>query len=199
MAPKLMLEKDESEIKKQIFKRRQTVYDKDQWDRLKGFARDNNITPTVLLLTAFSLVLRKWAKNKEFSLNLTQFNREQLHADIDKIVGDFTTLTLLEVKIKDNSSFLDNAKILQNQLALDMEYSSYSAIEFQRELRKRDNNFNKSLMPIVFTSGLGINEWNEDNWIGKLIFNISQTPQVWLDHQIIEKDGCLNIFWDSID
>ncbi|HGD5269469.1 MAG: amino acid adenylation domain-containing protein [Peptostreptococcus sp.] len=199
VAPKLMLEKDESEIKKQIFKRRQTVYDKDQWDRLKGFARDNNITPTVLLLTAFSLVLRKWAKNKEFSLNLTQFNREQLHADIDKIVGDFTTLTLLEVKIKDNSSFLDNAKILQNQLALDMEYSSYSAIEFQRELRKRDNNFNKSLMPIVFTSGLGINEWNEDNWIGKLIFNISQTPQVWLDHQIIEKDGCLNIFWDSID
>lgn len=198
-APKLSLEKDESEIEKQIFNRRKTVYDKERWDKLKEFARNNDITPTVLLLTAFAMIIRRWSENKEFSLNLTQFNREPLHADVDKLVGDFTTLTLLDVKIKDDISFLDNAKALQNQLARDMEHSSYSAIEFQRELRKRDNNFKKSLMPIVFTSGLGINEWNEDKWIGKLVFNISQTPQVWLDHQIVEQNGCLNIFWDSID
>ena len=34
----------------------------------------------------------------------------------------------------------------------------------------------------VFTSGLGIEQWNEGKWLGKLTYNISQTPQVWLDH-----------------
>ena len=54
-------------------------------------------------------------------------------------------------------------------------------------------------MPVVFTSGLGVEQWNEGKWLGKLNYNISQTPQVWLDHQVVEMDGCLCLFWDSVD
>ena len=42
-------------------------------------------------------------------------------------------------------------------------------------------------------------QWNEGKWLGKLNYNISQTPQVWLDHQVVEMDGCLCLFWDSVD
>ncbi|WP_164845401.1 AMP-binding protein, partial [Pseudovibrio denitrificans] len=28
---------------------------------------------------------------------------------------------------------------------------------------------------------------------------ISQTPQVWLDHQVMEKDGCLYLNWDAVE
>lgn len=51
----------------------------------------------------------------------------------------------------------------------------------------------------MFTSGLGVEQWNEGKWLGKLNYNISQTPQVWLDHQVVEMDGCLCLFWDSVD
>ena len=54
-------------------------------------------------------------------------------------------------------------------------------------------------MPVVFTSGLGVEQWNEGKWLGKLNYNISQTPQVWLDHQVVEMDGSLCLFWDSVD
>ena len=56
-----------------------------------------------------------------------------------------------------------------------------------------------AIMPVVFTSGLGVEQWNEGKWLGKLNYNISQTPQVWLDHQVVEMDGCLCLFWDSVD
>lgn len=55
------------------------------------------------------------------------------------------------------------------------------------------------IMPVVFTSGLGIEQWNEGKWLGKLNYNISQTPQVWLDHQVVEMDGCLCLFWDAVE
>ena len=56
-----------------------------------------------------------------------------------------------------------------------------------------------AIMPVVFTSGLGVEQWNEGKWLGKLNYNISQTPQVWLDHQVVEMDGSLCLFWDSVD
>ncbi len=60
---------------------------------IEKVARENNITPTIFLITIFSEVLRKYSLNKEFVLNITQFSREQIHPKINDIVGDFTTLT----------------------------------------------------------------------------------------------------------
>ncbi|GKT28122.1 amino acid adenylation domain-containing protein, partial [Aduncisulcus paluster] len=54
-------------------------------------------------------------------------------------------------------------------------------------------------MPIVFTSGLGMSSWDQDMSFGKLSYNISQTPQVWIDHQVLEVDGGLLLSWDALD
>ena len=88
-------------------------------------------------------------------LNITQFNREQIHPDINKILGDFTTLTYLEIKTESEKSILSKAKKIQNQLTKDLSHRLYSAIEFGRELRISKNKKNEVVMPIVFTSGLG--------------------------------------------
>ena len=64
---------------------------------------------------------------------------------------------------------------------------------------EKTGNMRGAIMPVVFTSGLGVEQWNEGKWLGKLNYNISQTPQVWLDHQVVEMDGCLCLFWDSVD
>ena len=81
----------------------------------------------------------------------------------------------------------------------DLEHTAYGAVELERELKKKTGNMRGAIMPVVFTSGLGVEQWNEGKWLGKLNYNISQTPQVWVDHQVVEMDGCLCLFWDSVD
>lgn len=198
-APELPLAKSEREIKKQRFTRRTEYLNKEEWTSLKNSAKKYGITPAVLLITAYSKVLRRWSNNEEFTLNLTQFDRKPLHSQVNDLVGDFTTLTLLEIKNSKENNFINGAKVIQNQLMEDLEHTFYSAVEVERELKRKSGNSTGSIMPIVFTSGLGIDQWNEGKWVGELVYNVSQTPQVWLDHQVVERDGGLCLFWDSVD
>lgn len=58
-------------------------------------------------------------------------------------------------------------------------------------------------MPVVFTSTLTQNtaEHETSGWkkLGKVVYNISQTPQVWLDHQVSENEGALLWSWDAVE
>lgn len=198
-APMFPLDKKESELSNYRFCRRHMHLEADEWKKVKMMSQKNEITPTVFLLTAFSDSLRRWSYNKSFALNLTQFERSFQHPQMNKLIGDFTNLTLLEIKHSKGSSFIERAKAIQKQLISDLEHSLYTAVEFERELRQRDGNLKDSIMPIVFTSGLGINQWDDNRWIGTLSYNISQTPQVWLDHQIVEQNDGLTLNWDSVD
>ncbi|MFR8311265.1 MAG: hypothetical protein ACLVBP_02280 [Ruminococcus sp.] len=56
-----------------------------------------------------------WSSNEDFTLNLTQFDRKQLHPEVNNLVGDFTTLTLLEIKNAGNN-FAERTKAIQKQL-----------------------------------------------------------------------------------
>ena len=198
-APELPLAKNEDNIIDQKFNRREAYLNPEEWNSLKDSAKSYGITPTVLLITAYAEILRRWSTNSDFTLNLTQFNRVALHPQVNELVGDFTTLTLLEVKNKKEKSFIERAQNVQIQLMEDLEHTFYSAVDLERELKKKRGNVKDSIMPIVFTSGLGVDQWNEGKWIGNLVYNVSQTPQVWLDHQVVERDGGLELFWDSVD
>lgn len=198
-APNLPTVKNEKQITEQRFCRRSAKLSRREWNSLKAAAGKTGVTPSVLLITAYAEALRLWSSNKDFTINLTQFDRKPLHPDVNALIGDFTTLTLLEICDRKGTSFSERAKAVQKQLSEDLEHSSYSAIELERELKKKAGNMQGALMPIVFTSGLGVEQWNQGKWLGKLAYNISQTPQVWLDHQVVEMDGCLCLFWDSVD
>jgi non-ribosomal peptide synthetase component F len=66
----------------------------------------------------------------------------------------------------------------------------------QRELRNQgraDVSF-----PVVFTSTLGFDRSNQSP-MAELVYSMSQTPQVWIDSQVSESDGILNIDWDCIE
>lgn len=197
-APDLPLAKNESQITEQRFCRRSAKLSQKEWQSVKDAAGRLEVTPSVLLMSAYAETLRLWSSNKDFTLNLTQFDRKQLHPEVNNLVGDFTTLTLLEIKNAGNS-FAERTKAIQKQLTEDLEHTAYGAVELERELKKKTGNMRGAIMPVVFTSGLGVEQWHEGKWLGKLNYNISQTPQVWLDHQVVEMDGCLCLFWDSVD
>jgi non-ribosomal peptide synthetase component F len=57
-------------------------------------------------------------------------------------------------------------------------------------------------MPVVFTSTLTQDHQQPEdnrNWQGELIYSLSQTSQVYFDHQVGEVAGALVFNWDTID
>lgn len=198
-APQLPIQKEEKELTLQHFTRREFLLSKKEWETLKLNAEKSNITISVLLISAYSEVLRIWSENKNFTINITRFDRKDLHNDINKLVGDFTSLTLLEIKDMEDKDFVSKMNEIQKQLLNDISHSLYSAIDIERNIRKNSNNIRGSIMPIVFTSGIGISESNSNKWLNNLNYSISQTPQVWLDHQVMEVKEGLYLSWDSID
>lgn len=176
------------------FKRYTLKLEPKVWSRLKKIAVTRGLTPTIAVLTAYCDVISKWSKNKDFCINLTVLNRMDLHPDVNKIVGDFTSINLLEVNDYSKEKFSDRAKILNQQLFEDLDHRLFSGVEVIRELtRKRGRDL--SIMPIVFTSAIGLADVN-NQMIGKLIGGITQTPQVFIDCQVMDGNFGLQINWD---
>src|ERR1700722_13534712 len=96
-SPELPLEKTTASITRPAYKRRSACLDSATWRNLKEKAARFKSTPVGTLLAAYAEVLAIWSKNPRFTLNVTLFNRLPLHPQSNSIVGDFTSVNLLEV------------------------------------------------------------------------------------------------------
>jgi len=200
-APDLPLAQSPSALTNPNFVRRMYKMDKARWSRLKQRAVAAGMTPSALLMAAFSEVLGQWSGNQHFTINLTMYSRHPFHEQVDQIVGDFTSLTLLEVDNRIPASFRTRAERVQKQLWADLDYRYASAIHVLREMTRR--NGSRVSMPIVFTSTLGVRTLEHESdaldELGEEVFGVSQTSQVWLDHQVMEWKGQLRFNWDAVD
>jgi len=203
-APDLPLVRQPESIANPHFTRRDRDMSAAQWAQLKAVAKQFAVTPSVMLLTAFSEVLALWSRTPRFTLSLPLFNRMPLHPDVDEIIGDFTSLVLLEVGIDGSQSFTDKARAVQAQLWRDIDHSVVSGVRVLRELSQA-RGVQQTAMPIVFNSTLSeaapeLAEFNlADALNARHMHSITQTPQVWLDHTLLELEGRLLFNWDSID
>ncbi|HKP57744.1 MAG TPA: acyltransferase domain-containing protein, partial [Polyangiales bacterium] len=170
------------------------------WQQLCAQARAHGITPTMTLCTAFAEVLRRWSAGAPFLLNLTNFTRPPLDANIYKLAGDFTNLLFLECGYEPGSSFASSSAVLQEQLHAHLEHGSVDGVEILRAWRQAGTDVN---VPVVFTSLLGLPgpalSFGRDLWLGEQVFALSQTPQVWLDCLVTEVEGELQCVWDVVD
>ncbi|MGD9824694.1 amino acid adenylation domain-containing protein, partial [Desulfobacter sp.] len=206
-APDLPLAKNPEEIKKQHFIRLESRMEKEPWKHLKHRAAKAGLTPSGVLLAAFSEIIAAWSKSPDFTINLTMFNRLPLHDQVNEIVGDFTTLTLLEVNNDGRQSFETRARNIQERLWQDLEFRHMSGVEVLREIARQKGGGSNINFPVVFTSVLPYSSQSGDSTaIGlpsglpvDLVYCISQTPQVWLDHQIFEQNGALTFNWDAVE
>ncbi|MEO1445314.1 MAG: AMP-binding protein, partial [Cyanobacteria bacterium J06635_11] len=206
-APSLPLTIAPSQVKTPRFERRSGRLEADDWARLKQRAYQAALTPSGVVLAAFSEVLTIWSQQPQFTLNLTLFNRVPLHPEINQIVGDFTASMLLAVDNSGNESFIARAKRLQAQLWEDLDNRAVSGVRILRELAKVKAAGQKgtgapmgALMPVVFTSTLNqaIPQPESREWQTENVFSVSQTSQVYLDHQVSEIAGTLVFNWDAI-
>jgi pyochelin synthetase len=171
-----------------------------RFDQLKEWARAHRVTPSMVLATAFAEVLGQWSENRRFLLDVPLFDRQAAHPDTERLIADFTNLILLEVETGGTAPFGDRVRALQDRFQQDVSYAAYSAVEVLRDLARGRPDGPVSA-PVVFASSIGGPFVDDDfrGLFGDMSWMVSQTPQVWLDHQLYETPDGLLLAWDTVD
>ncbi|MGB8954953.1 MAG: amino acid adenylation domain-containing protein [Tumebacillaceae bacterium] len=172
-----------------------------KWKKIKDRAARAGVTPSGVLLAAYSAVLRRWAKKLHFTINVITHNRLSLHSQVQDLVGDFTSLTLLSVN-SNQPNFEELAKSVQKQLIDDLDHRYVSGIHIMREQARMQGNPFGSLLPVAFTSLLPLHArdpYGENPIPAELKEAITQRPQLLIDHQISEEEGVLQFHWDVLE
>lgn len=167
---------------------------KNKWDKFCEYVNATGCTPTAAVMTCYALCLGNWSQIKEFCINLTLLNRLPLSPDVYSIVGDFTSVSLLEVNLQEKESFAKLTKRIQSQMMMDLDHRLFSGVKTMREysiVHGKD----ASLFPYVFTGSIGL--VNTGNFKGKISgYGKSSTPQVFIDCQAMDGPDGLRINWD---
>jgi len=164
-------------------------------------AQQHDITASGALLGAYAEVIACWSRHPRFSLNVTVLQRLPLHPDVDRLVGDFTAIDLLAVDADPSATFRDRASAVQARLWEDLDHRLCSGVEVMRELTRRRGP-GAALMPVVYTSAIGLSpqpdaaDTPDAAGAGEFVYGISQTPQVWIDCQVMQRGADLVANWD---
>ena len=199
-APGLPLQVRPEAMTSVVFRRRTCRLTQGRWQRLKQRAAWYQATPAMALLTAYAEVLDRWSSQPRFLINIPIFDRQPDCEGIEEAVSDFTTLMLHEVDLSTGGSFATRLAVTQERFQQELSHASWSGLEVQRE-KARMTGQNDNLAPVVFSCNLGaplVNPEFEAS-LGRMGFMVSQTPQVWLDFQVYERDGGVELCWDSVD
>src|ERR1700674_4793201 len=202
-SPELPLEKNPASITRPVFKRHAACVAPEVWRNLKEKAARFHSTPVGTLLAAYAEVLAIWSKNPRFTINLTLFNLLPLHPQSNSILGDFTSVNLLEVDNSIPPTFAARMQQQQEKLWQDLDHRYFSGIQVMRELARFQRVGPTAIMPVVFTSLLNLGEQGDGTtWstrLGRCVYSITQTPQVYLDFMVYEEKGSLQINWDAVE
>ncbi|MEU6217658.1 amino acid adenylation domain-containing protein [Streptomyces sp. NPDC047022] len=195
------------------FERHQLSLPPGRWRALRRRAVERGLTPSGAVLAAYAEVMGRWSGRERFTLDLTLLNRLPLHPQVGSLVGDFTSVELLAVDRRRGTTFTERATAVLEQLFEDLDHRLFTGVEVLRELARRRGQ-QAALMPVVFTSAIGLRDQETPDGPphtahasntaaagdsppdGALVYGISQTPQVWIDCQAMERDGSLDINWD---
>lgn len=181
------------------FKRFELRLPEKDWLFFKSQALKIGVTPVAALVTAYGSVLERFSTNKRFTLNLTTLNRMPLDEQVKILIGDFTSLSLITVDNRGDKTFSQRAADTNKTLFEVLDNHLYTGMEVARE-KTRHGTGDKFLMPYVFTSSVGlINNEQSGAMKGRYRGGISQTPQVFIDCQVMDGQWGLIINWDVRD
>ena len=179
------------------FRRLAASLTEDVWKALKARAAEHGITAANAVLAAYAETIGRWSATERFTLGLTVLNRMPLHPHVDRLLGDFTSVSLLAVDQSERAAFADRARSLGERLFEDLDHRLCGGVEVLRELARRRGR-EAALMPVVFTGGIGVvgRALGEGAERLRPVYGISQTPQVWIDCQATDQFGGLEVNWD---
>ncbi|HET6744173.1 MAG TPA: condensation domain-containing protein, partial [Kribbella sp.] len=177
------------------FGRRSLTLTSSERNRLADRGGRHGLTLNAVLLACYADAIRRTSSSPAFTLNLTVLDRSHLDGEMTRVVGDFTRNLLLAVDAPGTAPFATWAARLQDRLLEGLGHGCYEGVDLLRELRQRDPG-SKPMFPVVFTSSIGSGGAPAQTSYLRLRDGISQTPQVWLDCQVMETADGLVINWD---
>ncbi|MCL6296872.1 non-ribosomal peptide synthetase [Streptomyces kronopolitis] len=179
------------------FRRLEASLTEGTWRALKTRAAAHGITAANAVLAAYAETIGRWSAADRFTVGLTVLNRMPLHPHVERLLGDFTSVSLLAVDQSKRAAFADRARGLGEQLFEDLDHRLCGGVEVLRELARRRGR-EAALMPVVFTGGIGVARRALGDGAERLrpVYGISQTPQVWIDCQATDQFGGLEVNWD---
>lgn len=196
-APELPLKRTYHSVKKPVFKRRNFMLEKVDWDRLVASAAKNQITPAMILLTIYTQILERYSNQSDFLINIPLFNRP---SEAENEVADFTNILLLPVKSTEVRGFIGKAKSIQEIFLESLNHSAYSGVKVIRDIL-RSRSTQKLVAPIIFSCDC-MEPIITDKFtgsFGKLKYISSQTPQVLIDFQIMRFPEGILLSWDTVE
>lgn len=198
-----------NEYKFELFKANETIkkerirlsrhINKSEWKEIIEQANNKRISPAAVLFTCFLDAIYYFNNENSFSVITTYHNRMPVNVNIDNVVGPFisTQIFVCDERITSKSSFWDRALGVQEQMWDDYDHSSFGGVRILRELKRIKNINSRYSIPVVFTSMLNnVRKKGEKTFYDQINYNITQTPQVYLDHQLTEVNDELIINWD---
>src|SRR5207253_1653923 len=95
-------------------------------------------------------------------------------------------------------TFAQRTARIHGRLLEDLAHVSFNGVRVLRERARRSGSAARSSMPVVFSSALGGRN-QAMGFFGAPAYVVSQTPQVWLHHQVLEEHGALIFNWDAVE
>ncbi|GLY32370.1 non-ribosomal peptide synthetase [Kineosporia sp. NBRC 101731] len=164
--------------------------------RLERQARQRDLSVSSVLLAAYAQTIARWSRNRAFTLTVPTFGRLPLHPDVERLVGDFTTIELLEVDLTRPRTFTEQARRLAARLMEDLDHALFPGTEVAAEVARLSGQ--RPLLPVVFTSTLDLpaSSVPVPGQAGAVSYVSTRTPQVWIDCQSVRREDALVLSWD---
>ena len=187
------------DVRNPRFSRLGLTLEENEWALLQKHCREHSVSPSAAICTAYVAALSYFSNQKECALNVTLFHRYNFHPDVERQIGDFTSTMLLAFDYDKDISFWSAAAKTQSTIMDGLDHSTYSGIEFSRDIKAARKMNSGIPVPIVFTSTLSGGDTASHRDFGRVMYGISQTSQVYLDCQIAECEKKLVITWDYME
>lgn len=146
------------------------------------------ISTEEILLIVFSYTVLKYTKKEQVLINFPFSNRTK---ERQNRVGDYTKSIIYRCDIKRGVAFNEFCKAMHKKYKEDIKHVDLDGVSVQRILKNHCQGNEKYPVPLVFSPSFEIPMLSEVflNEIGDLSYIISQTPGVWLDAQVYERES----------
>lgn len=190
--PKLNYQKKFAEVQNVRFDRIECDFSFIETQRLYQKIKNYHFTPAAVISTIFMKTLAQYSETPGLSINVTLFNRQLLHEDVNGILGEFTNNAVISYQEK-TDSLLDAIRATQEQMWRLVQYRKFEGSNILKMLSS--GRAGKAIMPVVFTCMLegNVSKVTKKRYSFKEEYAISQTPQVVLDHHVRD------VLYDGID
>lgn len=160
--------------------------------KVRNFSKENEITPYMLLLSAYYILLSKYSMQDDIVIGSPIVGRD--NAEVSNIIGMFVNTLPLRAKINDDSSFIEFLQNVKNTCLNSFNHQTYPLDELINNLEITRDSSRNPLFDVLFTyQNNGLSSLNLEDIKSEYYIPDSQISKFDLSLEITPVNDILNI------